>query len=213
MHSTPHYFWTRSSLYRQTQWKKITRGSQYWAHWMLQQHSTLMWWNMKKSMSKLCVCIYGVCSYVEHSFSQFIAHLCCRGRRCSIHADEIIFHQQFHWWPWGCRQCYSLCRLLPFMLRLCQLWLFLHSSLSGRERETWEGFFVWSHFPPPSAAAPWNYLPSYCHLAAASSWSSLPQPPPLLPPRLMSGYSSAFGVKYPLHLSDLHPFILAALAL
>lgn len=166
----------------------------------------------KKTPHVLSVCVYVVHVPMHNTPFLNLSHpLCSRGKHSPSHAEEVIFCHQSHWWSQGCSQCFCPLRApsLPTQT-LSVLVFFLHSLLSGRKRETWEGFFVRSHFPPSVATATWNYLPSHCHLAAAFSWSSLPQLPLLQPARLMSGYISASGAKYPLLLSVLHPFILAA---
>lgn len=102
--------WMGSSLY---QWKLCTKSScrsQYWGHWMLQQHLALMWWNIKKPhMYTMCVYIWCIFPCIVLLFPIY-RPLCSRGQHWPIHAAEIIFHHRSHWWPQGCCQCYSPCR-------------------------------------------------------------------------------------------------------
>lgn len=151
--------------------------------------------------------VYGICSHVQYLFPQFLPPLRSKAGTAPSMQLESPPVTSPTGGPGAAASVTPHAGLLARSLALCEFWLFLHSSFSGRKRETWEGFFVRSHFPPSRAAARWNSLPSICHLAAASSW------PSLLPARLLSGHSSAARLKYPLRLSALHPFILAARAL
>lgn len=94
-----------------------------------------------------CVCTYGVCSHVQNC--QSTTPSWSRGRHwqaCLLLGATPVPPTQ------GCLQHSSLHSAPSALLHLCQLWLFLHSSVLGRKRKIWEYFSILSHFPPARAA-------------------------------------------------------------
>lgn len=87
-------------------------------------------------MYSVCVSMYGVCSHVQYFFSQFISPFVAEaGTAPSIQLKSSSITSPTGG-PGAATGVTPHAGLLPCSLKLCQFWLFLHSSLSGQKRET-----------------------------------------------------------------------------